>query len=127
MKLLLDTHTFIWWDSSSAHLSRKAFAAIGDPANDVWQSAASVWEIQIKVASGKLALHASLESIVARQFATPIQELPIRASHALSLKMLPMIHKDPFDRMLAAQAISEGLTLVSSDAIFANYPVPVLW
>lgn len=127
MKLLLDTNAFMWWDSKPANLSVVAFQAISDPANEVWISPVSIWEVQIKNALGKLPLRDSLSKIVAAQLIHGLRELPIHSSHALALDLLPAVHKDPFDRMLAAQSIVEQMTLVTSDAIFQQYPVTVLW
>ena len=126
MNLLLDTHTFMWLDSNSAKLSPAARMAIADPANQVWFSVASIWEIQIKLSINKLQLQRPLEEILRHQKAN-IEELVMTSSHVLGLRQLPPIHKDPFDRMLAAQAIVEDLTLVTHDGIFGQYPVKVLW
>lgn len=127
MNLLLDTNALIWWDGRSTNLSRAAYQAIIDPANDVWFSSASIWEMQIKNSLGKLPLRTSLAQIVADQQSHSMTELFIQSSHALALNLLPQIHKDPFDRILAAQAIAENLVLVTSDPIFTQYPVKLLW
>lgn len=127
MKLLLDTHTLMWVDSDSSRLSSACKQALQDPANETWFSAASIWEIQIKVALRKLSLRAPLETILQVQLANNLRELPIRSSHAIALAQLPSVHKDPFDRILAAQAIVEDMTLVTSDAVFSKYPVKTLW
>ncbi len=127
MKFLLDTHALIWLDSASARLSATVRQAISDPGNDSWFSPASIWEIQIKVALGKLSLRAPLEEIVAEQLTNSLRELPIRSEHAIALSRLPLVHKDPFDRILAAQAFVDGMILITSDAIFSQYPVKTLW
>lgn len=127
MKLLLDTHAFMWWDSNPANLSAAAYQAICEPANEVWFSPVSIWEVQIKNALGKLPLRDSLAQIVVDQLAHGMRELPVESRHALALELLPSAHKDPFDRMLAAQSIAEQMVLVSSDAVFGHYPVKVLW
>jgi PIN domain nuclease of toxin-antitoxin system len=127
MKLLLDTHAFIWWDSSPVQLSVAALAAIRDPANDVWISVASLWEMVIKVQLGKLALHLPLADIVAQQQTNGLQVLPVTLAHALAVEGLPAIHKDPFDRMLVAQANVEGAELVSGDQVIRQYAVRVIW
>src|SRR6185312_2244570 len=108
MKLLLDTHTCMWWDSNPAQLSPIALAALTDPANEVWLSVTSVWEIVIKVQIGKLILRQPLADIIKRQMANRLRILVVAPEHALAVEGLPAIHKDPFDRMLIAQANVEG-------------------
>jgi len=128
VKLLLDTHTFIWWDSDPAKLSATALALCSDPANELILSVTSVWEMQIKHQLGKLSLRLPLRDIVTHQQATNgVIVLPILPEHVFALDGLPTPHKDPFDRLLVAQANSEGATLVSADAIFAAYPVYTAW
>jgi PIN domain nuclease of toxin-antitoxin system len=127
MKLLLDTHTLIWWDSDPTRLSHPALAALRDPANTVWFSVVNVWEMVIKNQLGKLILHLPLTQIVAQQQANGLQVLPVTLAHTLAVEKLPPVHKDPFDRLLAAQANVEGAEFVTADAIFAQYPVRVLW
>lgn len=127
MKLLLDTHVFIWWDSDAQRISPAALAAIHDPANTVLISPVSVWEMAIKLQLGKLKLTLPLYDIVAQQRKNGIEELPVSVSHALAVDQLPTVHKDPFDRLLIAQAKSEGIGIVSADHVFSQYPVRVLW
>ena len=128
MKLLLDTHTFIWWDSQPANLSGAATAALSDPSNSLILSTASVWEMAVKVDLGKLTLRLPLAQIVSHQQTTNgLVVLPVTLPHVLELERLPRPHRDPFDRMLIAQAISEGAILVSADPVFSSYPVHVLW
>ncbi len=127
MRLLLDTHAFIWWDSDPAQLSAPALAALRDPANEVWLSVASVWEMVIKAQLGKLTLRLSLADIVKQQQANGLRVLPVDLAHALAVEGLPPIHKDPFDRVLIAQANIEGAELVSTDQVVRHYPVRVLW
>jgi PIN domain nuclease of toxin-antitoxin system len=128
MKVLLDTHAFIWWDSDSAKLSPQARAACQDRANLVLLSVASVWEMQIKLQLGKLHLRLPLADVVAEQQQTnDIQVLPVALGHVLALQDLPAHHKDPFDRLLIAQANAEEAVLISHDPVFAHYPVKVLW
>lgn len=124
---LLDTQAFIWFDSSSAKLSAAARAFIADPANDLLLSAASVWEMVIKYQLGKLPLTQPIASIVTAQVGTNVRLLAVTADHALTVLQLPPVHKDPFDRILAAQAIAEGAVLISADQIFSQYPVTVVW
>jgi PIN domain nuclease of toxin-antitoxin system len=127
MKLLLDTHAFIWWDSDPAQLSASALAALSDPANEVWLSVASVWEMVIKAQLGKLTLRLPLAGVVTQQQANGLQVLAVTLAHALAVEGLPAIHKDPFDRVLIAQANVEGAELVSADPVVRQYPVRVLW
>ena len=128
MKLLLDTHTFIWWDSEPAKLSATALALCNDPGNDLILSVTSLWEMQIKRQLGKLSLRLPLADIVAHQQTTnSLNILPITQAHVYELDWLPTPHKDPFDRLLVAQANSEGAALVSADPIFGSYPVHVVW
>src|SRR5437868_10223 len=127
MMLLLDTQALIWWDSDPGQLSAPALTALRDPANSVWISVVSVWEMVIKAQLGKLTLRLPLAEIVAQQQANGLQVLPVTLPHSLAVEGLPPVHKDPFDRLLAAQSIVEGAELVSGDAIFTNYPVRLLW
>jgi PIN domain nuclease of toxin-antitoxin system len=124
---LLDTHTFTWADSEPGKLSPKAAAFIQDPTSIVMLSAASVWEIMIKLQLGKLTLSGPLPQVLAQQQANGIRILPVMLPHVLALASLPTPHKDPFDRMLVAQSNVEGAALVSADPIFAHYPVNVFW
>ena len=128
MKVLLDTHAFIWWDSAPAKLSLRARAACQDRTNLLCFSVASAWEMQIKLQLGKLHLRLPLEELIAGQQQTnDLQVLPVALSHVLTLQSLPAHHKDPFDRLLIAQANAEEATLISHDPVFAHYPVKVLW
>ena len=127
MKLLLDTHAFIWWDSDPGQLSAPALAALRDPANVVWFSVVSVWEIVIKNQLGKLTLRLPLADIVAQQQANGLQVLPVTLPHSLAVEGLPPVHKDPFDRLLVAQTNIEGTELISADPVFKQYPVRLLW
>jgi PIN domain nuclease of toxin-antitoxin system len=127
MKLLLDTHIFIWWADAPEKLSATALAALEDENNDLLLSVASVWEVQIKAQLGKLKLNDSLQNLIQSQQTTNgIQLLPIELAHVLALDALPFHHKDPFDRLLIAQSITEVATLVSIDPQFSAYPVTLL-
>ncbi|GAB4278144.1 MAG: type II toxin-antitoxin system VapC family toxin [Oscillatoriaceae cyanobacterium] len=127
MKLLLDTHILIWLIEGNPNLSLTARQAIEDESNTLHLSIVSLWEITIKTSLGKLELAIPLEQIVIN-FILPsgIQILPIQLPHLLILQTLPFHHRDPFDRLLIAQAKSEGLTLVSEDGMFEQYEVKIL-
>ena len=128
MKLLLDTHTFIWWDSEPAKLSSQALALCQDRTNTLLLSVASVWEMQIKLQLGKLRVSLPLRDLIeSQQQVNSLQVLPIGLSHVLALENLPAHHKDPFDRLLIAQANVEDAFLVSRDQVFSDYPVKLLW
>ena len=123
MKLLLDTHVIIWWVRDDRRLGREARKAIAR-ADVVWISAASGWELALKIAKGRLRVIESLRTtIVADQFT----ELPLTLRHAEDLERLPNHHADPHDRILIAQARVEGATIVTHDRAFEAYGVPVIW
>jgi PIN domain nuclease of toxin-antitoxin system len=128
MKLLLDTHTFIWWDSEPAKLSPQVLALCQDRTNSLLLSVASIWEMQIKLQLGKLKLNLPLVEIIeSQQQRNNIEVLPVALAHVLALQDLPPHHKDPFDRLLIAQANVEGATLLCNDPVFAKYGVNTLW
>jgi PIN domain nuclease of toxin-antitoxin system len=123
--LLLDTHALLWWACGAPRLSRRARQAIGDDTNVVFVSAASAWEIAIKQSLGRLpAARADPFEALRR---TGLAELPVTVEHARATRSLPLLHRDPFDRMLVAQAQLEGLSLVSRDPAVRRYQVTVLW
>jgi PIN domain nuclease of toxin-antitoxin system len=121
MNLLLDTHVLLWWLDDPGQLSEAAVAAIRDGANVVCVSAATAWEIVIKKALGKLDAPDNLDEVLHECRFTP---LPISVAHALAVRSLPLHHRDPFDRMLVAQAHSEGMTVVTRDPKVLQYTVP---
>jgi PIN domain nuclease of toxin-antitoxin system len=128
MQLLLDTHTVLWWFLGDAALSPIARAAVADSDNESFVSAASAWEIATKYRTGKLPRAAFLATdFTAITVSQGFAELPISIRHGQLAGSLPGIHKDPFDRMLIAQAMTAGMTLVSNDAIFRKYDVTLLW
>lgn len=128
MRVLLDTHTFIWWNAQSVQLPASIREVFTDRTNTLLLSLASAWEMQIKIQAGKLTLPSPLATIIEVQGeSNNIQLLPIRLSHVLALEQLPSHHKDPFDRLLIAQARVENLTVISRDPIFRQYPVQVMW
>jgi PIN domain nuclease of toxin-antitoxin system len=122
LRLLLDTHVLIWWVSGK-EVGRAAADAIRSPDNEVVVSVATIWEAEIKAASGKLRLDADLQTEPAEHGFT---SLDISARHAVAAARLPQHHRDPFDRMLVAQAQLEGLAIVTRDPVFDQYPVTVL-
>jgi PIN domain nuclease of toxin-antitoxin system len=128
MKLLLDTHTLIWWATSSEKLSLKVLDLLDDRQNDLLLSVASIWEMQIKCQDGKLELGKSLSQLVSNQIANNgLRVLPIEPKHVYALQSLPSIHRDPFDRIMIAQAIVENLLFVSKDSVLGGYPVQQVW
>ena len=128
MKILLDTHAFIWWADAPDKLSPQVRAACEDRTNQLLLSVASAWEMQIKIQLGKLDLRRPLSEIINEQQQTnAIEPLPIALAHVFALNGLPAIHKDPFDRILIAQAIVESAVFISHDPVLARYPVEILW
>lgn len=128
MRLLLDTHTLLWFTLGDPLLSSTALALINDPGNDKLVSPASYWEIAIKVSIGKLALHSSYEDFIDRGISqNGFDILPIEPRHTGRVAVLPFHHKDPFDRLLIAQALTDDIALVGADAIFDLYGVNRLW
>mgnify|MGYP000861044803 CR=1 FL=1 len=128
MRLLLDTHTFLWWDSQPNKLPAKVLALCEDTKNEIFLSVASIWEMQIKHQLGKLELHLPLDRLVSEQVQkNAIQILPIQTTHVLGISALPNAHKDPFDRLLIAQANVEKMVFLSGDGVFDQYPVQIIW
>jgi len=119
VRLLLDTHAFLWWCGDDPRLGDVERRAIRDGANEVFLSAASVWEMAIKQELGRLQVPEPASAAVARLGFEP---LPIAFAHAEATTLLPPLHRDPFDRLLVAQARTEGLTLVTSDPLIREYP-----
>ena len=127
MRLLLDTHALLFWANDDPALSRKASRAIASAGNECFVSAASVWEIAMKTNSGKMDARQLLETFESFVYENGLSALAITAHHARTAGALPLHHKDPFDRMLAAQAQLEQLTLVSTDKVFDRYGIQRLW
>jgi prevent-host-death family protein len=124
LRLLLDTHAFLWWLEDSPSLSAQARAAISDASTEIFVSAATAWEIAIKHALGRLVFPiARIEEIVAEAGFVP---LPVLMAHAVAAGALPQIHQDPFDRMLVAQAQKEGLTIMTDDRKIPHYAVAAM-
>lgn len=124
MNLLLDSHVFLWWLAESPKISADARQAIADPASIVYVSAATIWELSIKAALGKLDLDGAnlVEEIEENDFV----ELPMTARHSFTAANLPRHHEDPFDRMLIAQSKIEDLTIVTRDSAFRAYGIAIL-
>ena len=128
MKLLLDTQCWLWWFAQPDRLNQEAIAQIADETNELWLSVASVWEISIKVSIKKLPLPEPVDLYVSSRIAQlRMRSLAITAAHALQIAALLLHHRDPFDRLLIAQAQIEGMTLVSADRMFNQYEVSLLW
>jgi PIN domain nuclease of toxin-antitoxin system len=123
-RVLVDTHALLWWLIDDAGLSQTARQALSDPANDVLVSTASVWEIAIKRALGKLSAPDDLPDYIEAQ---GFGWLPVQAEHAWRVGDLPPHHRDPFDRLLVAQSLVERIPIVSADARFAAYGVDTRW
>ncbi len=128
MNLLLDTHTFLWIVGDQHYLSPAAREACQDRRNGLSLSLASVWEMQIKAQLGKLSLPRPLPDLIQeQQEVNGIQVLPVDLPHIYALPLLPPHHRDPFDRLIIAQAIVVGMTIVTADHAFRSYAVPLLW
>ena len=124
MRLLLDSNAFLWWSEGDRTLSPVARSAIADPANESLISIAGLWELVIKTSLGKLALPDDVEAMVASQ---GFSVLPITFVHLRRFAALPRHHKDPFDRIIIAQALAEGLPIASADRRFPGYGVQIVW
>lgn len=127
MNLLLDTHALIWFSENDPKLSLAAKSAIESPDNNRFVSMATLWEMAIKLNLGKLSLQIPLAQIIPALSANGIDLLPIKPGHILKIETLPRIHGDPFDRMLIAQALSDGLIIVSKEELFEEYGVGRVW
>ena len=128
MKILLDTHAFIWLDSQPEKLSKKAIEVCQDTSNELYLSMASLWEMQIKVQLGKLKLNISLEEmLVLQQQENDLKVLNFSLAHIYQLQSLPFHHNDPFARIIIAQSILENRTLISVDDKLKAYNIAVLW
>ena len=128
MRLLLDTVAFIWLAENDVSLSRLARDLIVDPSNDVYLSTASAWEIAIKYSIGRLELEIPPQEYVPEQRRLHrIEPLSIVEADALHVGNLPNIHRDPFDRLIIAQAIVQGMSVVTNDSLIRRYPAPVVW
>jgi PIN domain nuclease of toxin-antitoxin system len=124
VRLLIDSHALVWWFEGSPALSVAARNAIADPGNEVLISIGGLWELVIKASSGKLALPADIETMVLGE---GFSVLSIAFMHLRRFGALPRLHKDPFDRMMIAQALSEGIPIATCDPAFAAYGVQIVW
>jgi PIN domain nuclease of toxin-antitoxin system len=128
VRVLVDTHVLLWMMSRSARLSGTAREALADPINELCFSLAGYWEMGIKMSLGKLELAPGWDHAIPREMArNGIDVLPITPAHVHEVTKLPWIHRDPFDRLMIAQAIVEKATILTSDRSFPEYTVPVLW
>lgn len=128
MRVLLDTHVFMWWINEDARLSRGAVEVLAEGENELLFSVASGWEMAIKIGVGKLTVNDDLGPYLSRYLVeNAIGVLPVTLSHVVGVTSLPTHHHDPFDRLLVAQAIAEEAPLVSADPQFMRYPVEVIW
>ena len=125
MKFLLDTHVLLWAAGAPKRLPRSARALLEDEANDLLFSAVSLWEVAIKQLQGRQDFQADTRVLRRGLLDSGYTELPVTGAHAVALDLLPPLHKDPFDRMLVAQAVVEGITLLTADATIARYPGPI--
>lgn len=124
---ILDTHTLLWWHEDDTQLSRPAKETIRNPENTLVVSIVSFWEIVIKETIGKLKLDYTIDMLAAACIKNNIQILPVRLYHLNQLSLFPLIHKDPFDRMIVATAYADKLTLVSKDKQLSAYNIQVIW
>jgi len=125
MKLLLDTHLLLWAAGQPNRLSAKARRLIDSPANELLFSAASIWEVAVKRGLGRTDFQADPRLLRRGLLDNGYSELPILSGHVVAIDSLPPIHKDPFDRLLVAQAVVEGITLLTADSMVVQYPGPI--
>lgn len=128
MNVLLDTHTLLWFIVGDMSLSATARQAIEDPSNDKFVSIVSIWETAIKVSIGKMPLTRPFDELFPMQlWINGFELLPVKIGHTSVITTLPFHHRDPFDRLLAAQSLSENMSIASIDDIFDSYGVTRLW
>lgn len=128
MRLLLDTHALLFWISDPSKLGPNATRAIKDRENEILWSIASTWEVSIKVGLGKLVLPGPVDEVIPEELNRHgFTLLPIEHAHVMAVAKLPMHHRDPFDRLLVAQAFAEGVALVSKDSLISPYGIGILW
>ena len=124
---LARSHAFIWWDSDQTQLSSRALTALVDPGSKLFFSIVSVWEMQIKAQLGKLTLQLPLRDLVDDHRRKRLLIAHLEVDDVLGLGELPMLHRDPFDRLIVSQALRGGYQLVTRDSLVASYGVPVVW
>ena len=127
MRLLLDTHAFLWAIVQPEKLSKRAERLITDEANELLLSAASLWEIVLKVQAGKLTIPEEPSFIPGHMAGLGVRCLGVEADHVVALLELPLLHRDPFDRLLVAQCLQEKLPILTADAAIRRYPVECIW
>ena len=128
MRILLDTHTFLWWINNDAQLSNTARQLIGEAANEILISTVTGWEIAIKAQLGKLTVAAELDPFITAQITQNyFTLLPIKWNHALHIYTLPLYHRDPFDRMLVVQSQLEQIPILTIDSLITQYDVKTIW
>ena len=127
MRLLLDTHAFLWFAAGDRRLSRRARAAMEHDEAELDISAATVWEMAIKASLGRLVLPSTVDAYLAEKVARGYRMLPVGWKEAAAVQQLPLHHRDPFDRLLIAHARAEGCPLVTRDRVFRKYDVDVIW
>jgi PIN domain nuclease of toxin-antitoxin system len=127
MQILLDTHAFLWFADGSAKLSQLAKSTIQDGSNERLLGIASLWEMAIKISTGRLSLTSSIDGLVQQAQAQNISLFPISVGYLARVADLPFHHRDPFDRLLAATCLTEGIAIISSDSIFDAYGVNRIW
>ncbi len=128
MNLLLDTHAFLWFIEGNPKLGATARSEIENPANVKWVSVASLWEMAIKIGLGRIELKQSFEELVPAQLeSNGFSLLPLRIAHFAEIIAMPFHHRDPFDRVLAAQCKTEKMAVVSADGVFDRYSIPRCW
>lgn len=127
MRLLIDTQVFIWFVEDDAKLPKNIKQRIEHKDSTIILSIASLWEMTIKISLGKLQLSADIETMIANLYNNGFEVLPIAPNHLITLSTLDFHHRDPFDRLIIAQGLSEDISIVSSDAIFDKYNVKRMW
>jgi PIN domain nuclease of toxin-antitoxin system len=127
VKLLLDTHTALWWANEQEKFSPQVKAIMLNDEHRFYLSMASAWEIAIKVSVGKLAIDGGIRAFLAQMGNSPISLLPVTQQHLEVVEALPLIHRDPFDRMLVAVAKADGMTILTADQNIQKYDVPFVW
>jgi PIN domain nuclease of toxin-antitoxin system len=128
VKVLVDTHAILWWLAGDERLSKRARKILEDPENKRWVSIASLWEIAIKMSSGRLPAEGlTLGTIAGLLKAQQFAILPVSLEDLLRLELLPWLHRDPLDRLIVAQALEEGISLLTADGAMSQYPVQTIW